>query len=347
MRGSFVSPLIDSCHNMFKIDSIAYLTLLLIIPVIYGVYYFLKLNAVQLWSRLGISNQLKKSWQSNSALHRTKFILFLSILFLLIIALANPQFGLKKEKVKTQNTEIFIALDISQSMMGSDIKPNRLLRSKLLIKQLLEHFRSDRIGLITFAGEAYLQSPLTTDMATIQLLSNMIETHMASTPGTSLSAAIELARKSFPDKEGFHKMLILITDGEDHEGEAIEQAKLAAKEGISIVTIPIGTEEGSYIPNQEATGESFKRDNKGNLVKTIPNRKLLSEIADVSSGTSLEIDQGDALFEQLTKRVQLMAKKDVTFQSFNEYQSYFQWPLGIAILLLIIDCYLIYKKRHV
>lgn len=329
---------------MFRIEEIGYMLLMVLLPLLWVMRILFQKRSQKLWTSLGNLVQLKKSASFDGSSELRKFIFLSTSFFLIIIALANPQFGQKREKVKSQNAEIFIALDVSQSMEASDIRPSRLARSKLLIKQLTENFAADKIGLISFAGDAYLQSPLTTDIATIQLLSEMLTPASMPSPGTSISSAIKMAMKSFPKKDGYHKLLILISDGEDHEGESLELAKQAAEEGISIVSIPIGTEEGAYVPNPPGAAEAFKRDKNGELIKTKPNRSLLQEISSAGGGGMLELEQGAQLFEELKKKMGNMMKKDLSYQSFNDYESYYQWPLFLALLLLILDGFFNYKK---
>lgn len=329
---------------MFRIEEIGYSVLIILLPLMLLLKIYMQSRSQKLWSSLGNLVQLKKSVSSDSKVAYRKFIFLCISLFLIVITLANPQFGQKREKVKSQNAEIFIALDVSQSMEASDIKPSRIARAKLLIKQITEKFSADKIGLISFAGDAYLQSPLTTDIATIQLLSDMLTPSAMPAQGTSISSALKMAIKSFPKKDGFHKMLILISDGEDHEGESLEIAKQAAKEGITIISIPIGTEEGSYVPNPPGSVEAYKRDKSGELIKTRPNRALLQEISEAGGGMLLEIEQGENLYTELRKKMGNMMKKDLSYQSFNDYESYYQFPLFLALVLLILDGFLNYKK---
>ncbi len=329
---------------MFRIESPYYFALLIGIPILIILSQYLTQRANQLWKKLGNYHLLSANFKSHSKNRFKPVIIYLTYLFL-IITIANPQFGLKKQKIKSQTAEIMIALDISQSMMAEDIKPNRLSRAKLWIKQFTDRLQGSKIGLISFAGNAYLQSPITTDVASINLLSSIADPQLASTQGTSLSAAIDLAQKSFSTQVGHHKLLVMITDGEDHEGEAIDAAKKASNAGISIVCLPIGTDQGAPIPITHNNTNDVKRDNEGNVVYTKPNIELLSDISSAADGMVLDLNQGDQVFEYIQKKVKSILKKETSIQAFNEFESYYQIPLLLAIICLLGFIYIQEKEK--
>lgn len=330
---------------MFRIESPYYFAFLIGIPLLIILSQFLIHRSNQLWKKLGNQDILSANFKSQSKNIRTKQVLIFLTYFFLVITIANPQYGLKKQKVKSQTAEIMIALDISQSMMAEDIKPNRLSRAKLWIKQFTDRFQGSKIGLISFAGNAYLQSPITSDAASINLLSSISDPQLASTQGTSLSAAIDLAIKSFSTQEGHHKLLLLITDGEDHEGEAVEEARRASNAGISIVCLPIGTEQGSPIPITYNNTNDVKRDKEGKVVYTKPNLKLLSEVSSAADGMVLDLNQGDQVFEYIQEKVKSILKKETSIQAFNEFESYYQIPLLLAIFCLLGFIYFKEKEK--
>ncbi|MEI2695913.1 MAG: VWA domain-containing protein [Saprospiraceae bacterium] len=330
---------------MFRLESGYYLLLLLAIPVFYLLFLNYKKLLENSWSKLGNADTLKQSMLGSGRLFKRKFILFNLVILFSVVSLTNPQFGKKKEKVKSQNVDVFLALDVSTSMLCSDIKPDRLARAQVWIKQFLDRFKSERIGFISFAGSAYLNSPLTTDLATIQLMSSMAGPKNIGTQGTAISDAIELAIKSFGEEQGFHRILIILTDGEDHEGEAIESAKKAAQKGISIITIPVGTEQGGPMPVFGNAGENYRTDESGQLIITKPNRKLLEEIATAGQGELLELENSEYGFNQLKNRFAQLAKKELTYQSFSTYQSYFQYILFLALAVLIFETLTIRRKN--
>jgi Ca-activated chloride channel family protein len=331
---------------MFRLEEIGYLSLLLVIPVFYILLLNYQRQKNATWDKLGIAKTLQNSRLLKKDKFNFKFILFLIIAFFGILALTNPQYGKKKEKIKTQNVDVFIALDVSQSMLCTDIKPDRLSRAQIWIKQFLDRFHSERIGFISFAGSAYLHSPLTTDIPTINLMASMAGPKNIGTQGTAIADAIRLATKSFADEEGFHKVILLISDGEDHEGEAVDAAKQAAEKGITIFTIPVGTEQGAPVPNMNYGTNSYKTNEKGELITSKPNRQLMQEIADATQSELLEIQNGDASFDILKKRFALLSKKDVTYNSFSSYESYFQYLLFIAFGLLIFETITMRRKNE-
>lgn len=322
---------------MFKLEMPGYLVLLVLLPVCYLLYAGYQNRRARNWKRLGVPATLRKSIFRSDDPMAKKFAVFLGVLFLSILAMTNPQYGKKTEKVKSRNIDVFLALDVSQSMLCSDIKPDRLSRAQIWIKQFLDRFPSERIGFISFAGSAYLHAPLTTDIATIRLMTAMAGPRNVGTPGTVIAEAIQMARKSFSNEQGFHKVILLITDGEDHEGGALEAAREAYQDGISLFTIPVGTEQGGPIPMQQGTGETYKTDREGNLILTKPNREMLRQLAEAGHGEMLEMQSGDSGFEWLRKKFDALSKKEVAYQSFSSYQSYFQYFLALAFLLLIAE----------
>lgn len=329
---------------MFRLEEESYLFILLLLPILFFTYNYAKQYRQKIFSKLGEREILEPELSPQIKYFKWKSILFLLGFLFCILALINPQFGKQTEKVQSSNVDIFIALDVSTSMLAEDIQPNRLQRAQLWIKQFTERFPSERIGLISFAGNAYLQSPLTTDIATIQLISTTLTPQSIGTQGTSLAAAINQAYDVMQDQNGNHKVLILITDGEDHEEEVMTAVKKAANKGISIITVPIGKEEGAYIPVSTAAGRSFKIDKDGKYILSKPNRTLLREIAIEGKGEMIEITNGDEVFDSLKKRFALISKKATTMQSFSNYASYFQYFLFFGICFFIVDLLIVRKK---
>ncbi len=331
---------------MFRLEAPYYFFLLLLIPLLIIGMKFYANYSNKIWDKLGNKSILNKSLyvhKKNQSI--VKYVFYTSIFFA-ILSMINPQFGQKKEKVKSQSAEIMIALDVSQSMMAEDIKPNRLSRAKIWIKQFTDRFPSEKIGLISFAANAYLQSPLTNDVATINLLSSIADPSLASIQGTSLTGAIDLAIKSFPSHDGHQKLLILISDGEDHEGEVISKAEEAAREGITIACLPVGTPEGANIPILTPSGMDIKRDREGNPVTTKPDYELMQKICAATGGMMLDLNQGFAVFDQLKDKIKTLLKKEMSYQSFNEFESYYQWPLFLAIVSIFIALYFIEKSKQ-
>ena len=273
-----------------------------------------------------------------------KFGLILLALALLFIGWANPQWGSKKEEVKRKSVDVMIALDISTSMYAEDIPPNRLERAKRFAESLVDALKGERIGLILFAGSAYLQMPVTTDYAAAKLFVRSANPDLAGSQGTVIGEAIGLARRSLADDEGSHKAMIIITDGEDHDGEAINQAAAARDDGIFLFTVGVGTPEGSFIPISIRGREDYKRDQSGQPVRSQLNEEMLDEIARKGDGAYFHIADGDAVAKALKGRIEQMEKRELEVRSFTDYNSYFQYFIGAGLLLLIIEFLISYRR---
>jgi Ca-activated chloride channel family protein len=270
---------------------------------------------------------------------RLKISLIILAICLSLFSLLRPQWGFHWEEVKRKGLDILIAIDTSKSMLAEDVKPNRLERSKLAVKDLLRKLKGDRIGLIAFSGTAFLQCPLTVDYNGFMLSLNDLSVGTIPRGGTSISSAIREAIKSYEGGQKKYKILILITDGEDHEGDPLKAAKEAKKEGIKIFRIGIGTEEGELIPiTDEAGNKVFLKDRQGNVVKTRLDEVSLQKIA-LSTGGSYVRASGaefglDLIYE---KKLSKMEKREFESRMRKHYEERFQIPLAIALLLLFLE----------
>jgi Ca-activated chloride channel family protein len=270
---------------------------------------------------------------------RLKFFLFcLSIIFI-IIGLANPQIGSKMEEVKREGVDLMIAIDLSNSMLAEDLQPNRLMRAKQSISRLIDRLDGDRIGLVVFAGDAYVQLPITTDYSAAKLFLSTINTNIVPTQGTAIGKAIELSINSFDVSNDQNKAIIIITDGENHEDDAIQKAKEAEDMGIFVHTIGMGSAEGGPIPikNRYGTITSYQKDKSGNTVITKLNEEMLKEIAANGGGSYIRANSTQSGLDALFKEINKMEKKEIGSKVFTDYKDRFQWFLGIALLLLIIE----------
>lgn len=268
------------------------------------------------------------------------------VLASMIMAYANPQWGNKKEKIKAKSTDVYIALDISQSMMAEDVSPNRLERAKRLTQNVIQALKGNRIGLILFAGNAYLQMPLSSDYSAAQLFVSSANTGQASTQGTAISEAIDLALRAYEPGKGNQRALIIITDGENHDDEAIAKAREATGEGLHIFTVGIGTIEGSLVPYRVQGREQFKRDENGNPVKSILNIELIEELARAGNGSSFLIGQGNQIVTGIKRDIDLLEKDEVEQRAFTDYTSYFQYFLIFGIIFLIFEFIISDKKSN-
>ncbi len=244
-----------------------------------------------------------------------------------------------------KSADIFLLLDISQSMMAQDISPNRLERAKRFAENLVNGLRGNRIGLVLFAGEAYLQMPLTSDYAATSLFLRTANTDLAGTQGTVIGEAIELANKAYEEDNNHHKMMIIISDGEDHDENALAKAEDVYDEGVVVYTIGVGTPEGDFIPYTNANGASdFKRDDSGKLIKSQFNEELLVNVADEGGGKYYPLLAGQQIIDDLEIELEKLDKREIEQKSFTDYASYFQYFLFAAIILLIIEFLLPERK---
>lgn len=267
-----------------------------------------------------------------------KLTLFLLGYSLIIIGWANPQMGTRLEEVKREGVDIFIALDVSNSMRAEDIKPNRLERAKQAISRLIDKLENDRIGLIVFAGRSYVQLPITTDFAAAKLFLNTIETDMIPTQGTAIGSAIELAQQSFIGEDNKHKALIIITDGENHEDDPEDAAKKAAEAGIIIHTIGFGSPDGAPIPvYRNGVQVDFFKDHDGNTVLTKLDELSLEKIAAEGKGNYIRATNSNDGLEAIMAQIGKMEKKSFGTKQFTDYEDRFQYFLAAGLFFLLLD----------
>lgn len=268
-----------------------------------------------------------------------KFVLMMAVLCLLILAICGPQLGSKLTEVKRKGVDIVICLDVSNSMDAEDIKPSRLERSKQAISKLIDDLQGDRIGLIVFAGQAYTQLPITTDYGAAKLFLNSISTDMLPTQGTAIGAAIDLGVESFGDSIKRHNAaLIVITDGENHEDDAIEAAKNAVEHGITVHTIGMGSVDGGPIPvMNNGVRVSYLQDENGQTVITKLDENNLIQIASAGNGKFVRATNSDDGLGLIMNDISKMDKKEFSSKLFTDYEDQFQWVLGIALFLLILE----------
>jgi Ca-activated chloride channel family protein len=279
---------------------------------------------------------------------RIKVILISASILMIILALMRPQWGFEWQEVKRSGLDILIAIDTSNSMLAEDVKPNRLERSKLAVKDLIKKLRGDRIGLIAFAGSSFLQCPLTVDYGGFMLSLDSLNVNTIPKGGTSLTGAIKTAFESYEGGVKKYKTLvIIITDGEDHEGNAAELAEKAKEKGIKIFTIGIGTKEGELIPVSDKNGNvSYLKDRKGNVVKTRLDERTLQQIALNTGGSYVKATRTefglDLIYEE---KLSKMEKREVENKMVKKYEERFQIPLGFALILLCLEPFIRERKK--
>jgi Ca-activated chloride channel family protein len=331
---------------MIQIENKYFLLTLVLIPLFIIVYLAMnkwRKNALKNYGDLSVIKQL---FPDVSATKRIwKFILF-SVAFLpLIIGIANPQVGTKMEEVKNSGADLMICLDVSNSMKAEDLRPNRLEKAKLSVSKLIDKLNGDRIGIIVFAGEAYVQLPITTDYAAAKLFLESINTDMVSSQGTAVGKAIDLAVESFGKDQGNGKAIFIITDGENHEDDAISSAKAAAEKGITVHTIGMGSPNGSPIPIYRGNVNiGFRKDKDGNTVVTKLNELMLQEVAAAGNGVYVRASNADVGLNNLLNAIEKLEKKEYQSKLYGNFEDRFQWFIAPALLLLLIELLLTERK---
>lgn len=323
-----------------------YFYLLIIIPVVVLVFILL-----QLWKRSAQRKFANKQLLQRLSPEKSIFkpILKLTIWCLaiasLVVALVNPKIGTKLETVKREGVDIVFAVDVSKSMLAEDISPSRLDKAKRIVSEIVNNLGSDRIGIIAYAGRAVPQLPITTDFSAAKMFLNNLNTNMLSSQGTAIDDAIRLAKTYYDDVEQTNRVLVIISDGEDHTGGAGQLAEEATKEGIKTYTIGVGTAKGGPIPiKRRGITESFKRDLQGEVVITKLNEKTLKDIAAEGNGEYIDGTVTEEAVEFIKNRLSTMNKTEFEAKKFSEYQDQFQWFLGLGIFLLLLDVFLLERK---
>lgn len=273
-----------------------------------------------------------------------KFGLLSLMLLLLGIALSNPKIGTKMETVKREGVDVVFAIDVSKSMLAQDVSPNRLEKAKRLVSETLNQLKGDRVGIVAYAASAYPQLPLTTDYSAARMFLQSLNTDMLSSQGTAIQEAIQMASSYFSDANPTARILILISDGEDHEMGASEIAYEAANQGIRIYSIGVGTEKGSTIPIDNGGNISYKRDKNGEVVITKLNSGLLSEIARNANGSYIDGDNTSKAVEEIVSLLDGIEKSEFETQQYVDYADQFQWFLFAVIVILLIDLLLFERK---
>lgn len=328
---------------MFRFEHIEYLWLLLaLIPVtlLFALFFVWRKKAIERFGERKLVMQLIPDFSNTKHIVKFSFIFF-AYLFV-VLGFANPQIGTKQEKVKRQGIDVIVALDVSNSMLSEDVKPSRLSRAKNFIGNFMSHLKNDRLGVIVFAGKAYMQMPLTVDYSAGKMYLRTVGPGMVPTQGTNIAEAINLAKDAFVKGETKHKALIIITDGEDNEGDVDEAIQSAVSEGIKIFTIGVGSETGSPIP----TGNDYKRDESGNIVLSKLNQDMLRDIATKGKGKFLMLGSGKDEIDAIFKELGGISTKEFEEMVFTDFDDQFQWCLLIAVILLLSEWWLTEGKMR-
>ncbi len=330
---------------MFRFAHIEFLWLLLLIPVVVGAYMYITRRKQKQLEAFGDKELLHELMPNASHVRpNVKFALEISALIFLIIALAQPQYGTKEETIKREGIEVMMALDISNSMLAEDVAPNRLERAKQLLSKLVDQMTDDKVGMVVFAGEAFVQLPITADYVSAKMFLQNIQPSLIKTQGTALGAAINTSVLSFGTNESeASRLIILITDGENHEDDALAAAKAAKEKGIQVLVVGIGKPEGSPIPIPGTN--NFRKDRQGNVVVSKLNEEMCKEIASAGGGIYVRCDNTNTAMRAIEKEVEKLATAEIETKVFTDYNEQYQSFVLLALLLLMVDYFIFTRKN--
>lgn len=331
---------------MFELEEKGYLYLLLLIPILLGLFFYVQLWKKKKQAEFGDIELIKKLSPEKSLFKPTlKFGVVLLAVFFLIIGLVNPKMRTKVEKVKREGIDIVFAIDVSKSMLAEDVSPNRLEKSKQLVSQIINKLGDDRIGIIAYSGSAFPVLPITTDYSVAKMFLQSMSPSIISSQGTSIDQAIDLSAQYFDKKDKTRKLLLIISDGEDHSNEAEEAAEEAKDNGIQIITIGVGTENGGRIPlKQNGIVEDYQKDKDGQIVITKRNPEVLTNIAKVTNGNYIDGNNTKTVVDFIANKLKNTDKNEFENIQVANFQSQFQWFLGAAFFLLLLDVFLSERK---
>lgn len=330
---------------MYELDEPKYLYFLGIVPVLVLLYL------INLWwqrkkqREFGNTELVKRLTPERSVFKPALKLAFVLLgLSGIIIALVNPKIGTKTETVKREGIDIVFAIDVSKSMLAEDVAPSRLEKSKQIVSQIINELGNDRIGIVGYAGSAYPVLPITSDYSVAKMFLQNMNTDMVSSQGTAISEALELATTFFDDPQT-SKLVILVSDGEDHGQDSIEAARLAKEKGVKIITVGVGTEKGGPIPlKRNGITESFKRDNNGEVVVTKMYPNELKAIAEATKGGYVYGGSTRDVEQYVSKALENVEKTEFESKEISLYESQFQWFLGAAFVLLFLEIFLLEKR---
>lgn len=331
---------------MLRFEDPQYLYLLVVIPIMALIRFVLQRNQRKRLRKFGDPKLLSQLMPDVSKWRpEAKFWILSAALALLIVMLARPQMGTKISHEKRSGIETIIAMDISNSMMAEDVAPSRLRRCKMMVENLVEHFTDDKIGLIVFAGDAFVQLPITSDYVSAKMFLSSIDPSMMAAQGTDIAQAIDMAVHSFTQETEIGRAIIIITDGEDHEGGAIEAAREAKKMGMRVFVLGVGSPNGAPIPMVGRQG-NYMTDRMGNTVMTRLNEDMCKQIAKAGGGAYIHVDNNSNAQQQLDNELDKLSKKEIDSVVYSEYDEQFQAFGVIALLLLIIEALLLERKNR-
>ncbi|MEH6408377.1 MAG: VWA domain-containing protein [Leeuwenhoekiella sp.] len=331
---------------MYLLEEKIWFWLMLAIPAVLLLFF-----GLMIWKRSAQKRFANKDLLQRLTPQRSNFkpvfkvIIICLAIACMVVGLVNPKIGTKLETVKREGVDVVFALDVSKSMEAEDVAPSRIEKAKQLITQIINNLGSDRVGIIAYAGSAFPQLPITTDYSSAKMFLNSMNTDMLSSQGTAIREAIDLAKTYYNDEEQTNRVLVIISDGEDHAGEAAEIAESANEEGIRIFTIGVGTEKGGPIPiKRNGVIQSYKKDQNGETVITKLSPETLQDIAKQANGEYIDGNNTKVVTDAMTTYLNQMDKKEFEAKQFADFKDQFQWFVGAALLLLFLDIFLLDRK---
>ena len=328
---------------MFRFANSEYLYLLLLIPVLAIIYALVARRRRHLLAKFGNLELLQGLMPDFSRGRlRLKFVLYLLAFACVVLAAARPQFGSKLREEKSKGVEMMLVVDVSNSMLAEDFEPNRLERTKYAIGKLFEGLHQERVGLVAFAGEPKVQLPITSDYRMAQAFAKRLSPSLVGEQGTAVGKALQLATLSFSSQSEQSRVIVLITDGENHEDDAVEAARVAKEQGIRIYTIGIGTPEGAPI---KIDGE-FVKDEDGQMVVSKLGEQMLEQIASITDGAYVRATKQSIGLEDIVKSINEMEKSELSTVRYEEYNEQYQYLLAVALALLLIESLILSRRNH-
>lgn len=328
---------------MFRFANSEYLYLLLLIPVLAIIYALVARRRRHLLAKFGNLELLQGLMPDFSRGRlRLKFVLYLLAFACVVLAAARPQFGSKLREEKSKGVEMMLVVDVSNSMLAEDFEPNRLERTKYAIGKLFEGLHQERVGLVAFAGEPKVQLPITSDYRMAQAFAKRLSPSLVGEQGTAVGKALQLATLSFSSQSEQSRVIVLITDGENHEDDAVEAARVAKEQGIRIYTIGIGTPEGAPI---KIDGE-FVKDEDGQMVVSKLGEQMLEQIASITDGAYVRATKQSIGLEEIVKSINEMEKSELSTVRYEEYNEQYQYLLAIALSLLLLESLILSRRNH-
>ncbi|MDD4191717.1 MAG: VWA domain-containing protein [Mangrovibacterium sp.] len=332
--------------EMFRFANSEYLYGLLIIPVLIILFMLIRISRKKALAKFAKKEILSELMPDASKTRPVvRFFIWLFSVAAIILAIARPQFGSKLKTEKRKGVELIIALDVSNSMLAEDIQPNRLERAKMAISRMVDNLNDDKIGLIVFAGDAYTQLPITTDYSSAKLFLNAVNTGFVPRQGTAIGAAIQLAVNSFSPQFAGNKAVIIITDGENHEDDAIGAASAASEKGIVVHTLGMGLPEGAPIPVYQNGQKDFRKDKDGQVVVTKLDEPMLQRVAASGKGIYVRANNAQVGLNTLFNEIEKMEGAEVESRIYSEYEDQFQWFIGFALALLFMNFLILERKN--